>query len=146
MDGAAFQACLEDRLPGNSIAVDEEAIDKCVEELTSAAQEATAALVPRHRPHYHTRPPIPDSIQDEISLKKRLRMQWQITREPSLKAQINYLQWSATYQLNEWRKVQWRHALESSESEEQLLWKVTKRVKRFPTSLSPLQVPGAPAV
>jgi hypothetical protein len=35
MDWAAFQAFLEDRLPGNSVVIDEKAIDKCVEELNS---------------------------------------------------------------------------------------------------------------
>jgi hypothetical protein len=46
IDWAAFQACLEDRFPGNPVVVDEEAIDKCVEDLTSAIQEATAASAP----------------------------------------------------------------------------------------------------
>jgi hypothetical protein len=35
MDFVAFQASLEDRLPGNVALNDEEAIDKCVEELTN---------------------------------------------------------------------------------------------------------------
>jgi hypothetical protein len=47
MDWAAFQACLEHRLPGNPVVVDGEAIDKCLEELTSAIHDATAALAPR---------------------------------------------------------------------------------------------------
>jgi hypothetical protein len=47
MDWAAFQACLEDRLPGNPVVVEEGAIEKCLEELTSAIQEATAASAPR---------------------------------------------------------------------------------------------------
>jgi hypothetical protein len=50
MDWAAFQACLDDRLPGNPVVNDKEAIDKCVEELTSVIQEATAASAPRRRP------------------------------------------------------------------------------------------------
>jgi hypothetical protein len=49
----------------------EEAIDKCVEELTSAIQEATAASAPRRRPRADTLRPIPASIQDEIRLKNR---------------------------------------------------------------------------
>jgi hypothetical protein len=101
MDWAAFQACLEHRLPGNPVVVDEEAIDKCREELTSAIQEATAASAPRRRPRVDPRPPLPASIQDEIRLKNRLRRQWQITRDPTLKVQINRLQRSMTYQLNE---------------------------------------------
>jgi hypothetical protein len=87
MDWAAFQACLEHRLPGNPEVVDEEEIEKCLEELTSAIHEATAASAPWRRPRTDTRPPLPASIQDEIRLKNRLRRQWQITRDPALKAQ-----------------------------------------------------------
>jgi hypothetical protein len=106
-------------LPGNPVVVDEEAIDKCLEELTSAIQEASAASAPRCRPRADPRPPLPASIQDEIRLKNRLRRQWQITRDPTLKAQINRLQRSVTYHLNEWRNGQWSDALESLCSEDQ---------------------------
>jgi hypothetical protein len=103
MDWAAFQACLADRLPGNPLVVDEEAIDKSAEKLTNAIQEATASLGPRRRPRAYPRPPLPASIQDEIRLKNWLRRQWQITKDPAVKAQINRLQRSVTYQLNQWR-------------------------------------------
>jgi hypothetical protein len=117
---------------------DEEAIDTCVEELTSAIQEATAASAPKHRPRAHPRPSLPASIQDEIRLKNRLRRQWQVTRDPCLKAQVNRLQRSVTYRLNEWRNEQWSDTLESLDSEDQSLWKMTKRVMRVPTPSPPL--------
>jgi hypothetical protein len=82
---------------------DKEAIDKCVEELTSTIQEATAASAPKRRPRADPRPSLPASIQDEIRLKNRLRRQWQVTRDVALKAQVNRLQRSVTCQLNEWR-------------------------------------------
>jgi hypothetical protein len=63
------------------------------------------------------------SIQNETRLKNRVRRQWQLTRDPALKAQINRLQKSVTYQLNEWRNEQWSVALESLDSEDQSLWK-----------------------
>jgi hypothetical protein len=50
MDWVAYQACLEDRLPGNPSVNDEEAIDKCLEDLSNAIQEALAASAPRRRP------------------------------------------------------------------------------------------------
>jgi hypothetical protein len=87
IDWAPFQACLHDRLPGNTVVKDEEAIDKCVEDLTSAIEEATAASAPKRRPRADPQPPLPASIQDEIRLKNRLRRQWQVTRDPALKAQ-----------------------------------------------------------
>jgi hypothetical protein len=101
MDWAAFQACLDNRLPGNPVVNDEEAIDKCFEDLTSAIQEATAASAPNCRNRADQRPHLLASIQDEIRLKKRLRRQWQVTRDPALKAQVNRLQRSVTYRLNE---------------------------------------------
>jgi hypothetical protein len=76
MDWAAFQACLDVRLPGNPVVNDEEAIDKYVEDLTSAIQEVTAASAPKRRPRAEPRPPPPANIQDEIRLKNRLRRQW----------------------------------------------------------------------
>jgi hypothetical protein len=146
MDWAALQASLVDRRLGNHVKVDKEAIDKCVEELTSAIQEATAASAPRHSPRADPRPPLPASIQDEIRLKKRLRRQWQITRDPAKKAQINRLQRSVTYQLNDWRNDQWSNALESLENVDQSLWKMTKRVTRVLTPSPPLLVPGGIAL
>jgi hypothetical protein len=49
MDWGVSQACLEDGRPGNQVVNDEEAIDKRVEELTSAIQETTAASAPKRR-------------------------------------------------------------------------------------------------
>ena len=46
-------------------------------------------------------------------LKNRLRRQWQITRDPALKAEVNRLQRSVTRRLNEWRNDQWSATLES---------------------------------
>jgi hypothetical protein len=70
----------------------------------------------------------------------------QIKRVPSLKAQMNRLQRSVTWQLNEWRNGQWSDALESLCSEDQSLRKMTKRVMRVPTPSPPLQGPGGLAL
>jgi hypothetical protein len=70
-------------------------------------------------------PQIPARIQDEIRLKNRLRRQWQTTRDPALKAEVNRLQRSVTHQLNEWPNEQWGATLESLDPEYQSLWKMT---------------------
>jgi hypothetical protein len=72
----------------------------------------------------------------------RLRRQSQITRDTALKAQVNRLQRSVTYRLNKWRNEQWSDTLESLDSEDQSLWKMTKKMMRVPTPSPPLQVPG----
>jgi hypothetical protein len=70
-----------------------------------------------------------------------LRRQWQITRNPVLKAEVNRLQRSVTRRLNEWRNDQWSTTLESLDPEDQSLWRMTKRVMRVPTPSPPLITP-----
>ena len=86
-------------------------------------------------------PPILAGIQDEIRLKNRLWRQWQITRDPALKAKVNCLQWSVTHWLNKWRNDQWSATLESLNPEDQSLWRMTKRVMRV---LNPSPTPVTP--
>jgi hypothetical protein len=42
-------------------------------------------------------------IEDQILLKKRLPRQWQVTREPDLKADVILLQTTVKSRLKEWR-------------------------------------------
>jgi hypothetical protein len=117
-------------------------IDTGVEELDSVIIEAKAASTPKSRPRDDPRAPLPACTQVEIRLKTRLRMQWKITRDHALKAEDNRLQRSVTHQLNEWRNEQWSGTLESLAPEDQSLWKMTRRVMRFPTPSPPLVTPG----
>jgi hypothetical protein len=103
------------------------AVDKCVENFSGAVLKALAASNPKRRPRDDPRPGIPAGIQDEIRLKNQLRMQWQITRDPALRAEVNSLQRSVTRRLNEWRNDQWIATLESLDPEDQSLWRMTKR-------------------
>ena len=82
------------------------AIDSCVENVYGAVLKALAASTPKCRPRDDPRPPIQAAIQEETRLKNRLRMQWQITRDPALKAEVNRLQRSVTQRLNESRNDQ----------------------------------------
>jgi hypothetical protein len=109
------------------------AIDTCVENFSGAVLKALVASTPKSRPRDDPRPLIPAVIQYEIRLKNRLRRRWQVTKAPALKAEINRLQRSVTRQLNEWRNDQWSATLESLDPEDQLLWRMTKRVMRVPT-------------
>jgi hypothetical protein len=63
-----------------------------------------------------------------------------------LKTQVKRLKRLVTYLLNEWNKEQWSDTLESLDSEDQSLWKMTKRVRRVPSPSLPLQVPGGVAL
>ena len=112
------------------------AVIKCVAKFSGDVLKVLAASIPKCGTRDDPWPPIPAGIQDEIRLKNRLRMQRQITRVPALKAEINRLQRSFICGLNEWINHQWSATLESLDPEDQTLWRMTKRVKKFLT-LSP---------
>jgi hypothetical protein len=79
-------------------------------------------------------------------MKNRLRRQWQVTRDPALKAEVNRLQRSVTRRLSEWRNDQRSATLESLDPEDQSLWRMTKRMMRVPTPSSHLVTPGGIAL
>jgi hypothetical protein len=87
--GLHSRLALKTRQPGNPAVNDEEATDKYVEEPTSAIELATTVSAPKRRIRGNQRPPLAASILDEISLKNRLRKQWQIARGAALAAQVN---------------------------------------------------------
>jgi hypothetical protein len=128
---------LEDQIPFNPELHNEKDIDTFVENFSGAVLKALAASTPKCRPRDDPRPPIPARIQNEIRLKNRLRRQWQVTRDPALRAEVNRLQISVTRRLNEWRNDQWSSTLESLDPEDQSLWRMAKRVMRVPTPLPP---------
>jgi len=103
---ANFQTHLEDQIPLDPELHNGMAIDSLVENIFDAVLKALAASIPKCRPRYDPRPPIQAAIQEETRLKNRLRMQWQITRDPALKAEVNRLQRSVTQRLNESRNDQ----------------------------------------
>jgi len=104
---AKFQTHLEELIPFDPELDNEMAIDTFVENFSGAVLKALPASTPKRRPSDNPRPPIPAGIQDEILLKNRLRRQWQLTRDPALKVEINRLQRSVTRKLNELRNGQW---------------------------------------
>ena len=136
-DWVNFQTHLEDLIPFDPELHNDMAVDKCVENFSGAVLKALAASNPKRRPRDDPRPGIPTGIQDEIRLKNQLRMQWQITRDPALRAEVNSLQRSVTRRLNEWRNDQWIATLESLDPEDQSLWRMTKRVMRVTTPSPP---------
>jgi hypothetical protein len=95
------------------------ATDTCVENFSVAVLKALAASTPNRRPRDDSRAPIPAGIQDGIRLKTGLWRQWQATKVPALKAEVNRLQMSVTRRLNEWMNEQWGTTLESLDPEDQ---------------------------
>jgi hypothetical protein len=108
------------------------ATDKCVENFSGAVLETLADSTPKRRPRDDPRAPIPAGIQGEIRLKNRLRRQWQITKDPALKAEVKRI-----HRLKLWGNEQWGATLESFDPEDQSLWRMTKRMIRVPTPSPP---------
>jgi hypothetical protein len=63
-----------------------------------------------------------------------------------LNAEVNRLQRSVTFQLQEWRNDQWSGTLEALHPEDQSLWRMTKRVMRVTTPPPNLVTPGGIAL
>ena len=118
-DWANFLTHLKDRMPFDPELHDAMTIDTCLENFSSAVLKALAASTPKRRPRPNPRPPIPAGIHDEIRLKNRLQRQWQVTRDPILRAVVNLLQRSVTRRLKECRNDQWSATLESLDPEDQ---------------------------
>ena len=118
-DSANFQTHLEDNIPFHPKLHNGMAIGKCVANFSGAVLQALTASIPKCSPRDDPRPPIPASIQDEIRLKNWLRRQWQVSRDPVLKAEVNRLQRSVTSRLNECRNDQWSATLESLDPKDQ---------------------------
>jgi len=121
------------------------AIDNCGENFSGAVLKALTVSTPKRRPRAEPRPPIPSGIQDEVRLKYWLRRQWQVTSDPTLRAEVNRLQRSVTRRLNEWRNDQCSATRDSLDPEDMSLWRMAKRVMRVPTP-SPLVTPGGIAL
>jgi hypothetical protein len=68
---------------------------------------------------------MPARIKDKGPLKNRLRRQWEVSRNPALKAEVNRLQKSVTRKMKDWRNDQWSVTLESLVPENQSLWKMS---------------------
>jgi hypothetical protein len=83
-----LQAHLEAEIPFNQELHNGMAIDTCVENFSGAVLMALAASNPKRRPRDDPRAPTPAGIQNEIRLKKRLRRQWQVTKDPALKSRV----------------------------------------------------------
>jgi len=75
-------------------------IDTCVENVSGALLKFLVASTLNCLPRNDPRPPIPATIHDEIRQKNRMRKQWQITRDPGLRAEINRLKISVIHRLN----------------------------------------------
>jgi len=145
-DCANFQVHLKDQIPFDPELRNGLAIDTYVEKFSGAVPKALAAPTPKCRPRDDPRPRIPAGIQDDIYLKNRLRRQWQITRDPAPKAEVNRLQRSVTRRVKDWRNDQWSTTLESLDPTEESLWKMTKRVMRVTTPSPPMFTPGGDAL
>jgi hypothetical protein len=105
-DWAKFQTHLKDQIPFAPELHDGMAMDTCVDNFSGTVLKALAASTPKRRPRADPQLLIPAGIQEKIHLKNRPRRQWQVTRDPTLRAEVNRLQTSVTRRLNECRNDQ----------------------------------------
>ena len=111
-------------------------MDSRLDEVTIAIREGISASAPANQPLVSTPPMILANILEE----NRLKRQWQIKWDTATKNPVNRLQRCIGIKLKLWKNAQWADTIESLNSEDHSLWKMTKRVIRIPDPNQLLQV------
>ncbi|GFR24289.1 uncharacterized protein TNCT_625501 [Trichonephila clavata] len=86
-----FQTVLTESIPGNPVIVNEDDIEKSISNLNNKIQEAIHATS-TYKAIHHPVSVIPSQLREKIKQKNRLRKEWQQTKYPPLKTQVNRLQ------------------------------------------------------
>ncbi|GFU45319.1 RNA-directed DNA polymerase from mobile element jockey [Trichonephila clavipes] len=104
-----FQEIVFNSIPGNPI-IDTNNIDNAINNFTgmiTSAISATTVTKVISTPHLR----LPHRIRELIKIKNRFRKQWQLTRNPLLKREVNSLQRQIKTQISEHRNNSWHNLL-----------------------------------
>ncbi|GFV85466.1 probable RNA-directed DNA polymerase from transposon X-element [Trichonephila clavipes] len=104
-----FQEIVFNSIPGNPI-IDTNNIDNAINNFTgmiTSAISATTVTKVISTPHLR----LPHRIRELIKIKNRFRKQWQLTRNPLLKREVNSLQRQIKTQISEHRNNSWQNLL-----------------------------------
>ncbi|GFW16123.1 RNA-directed DNA polymerase from mobile element jockey [Trichonephila clavipes] len=101
--------------------------------ITSAISATTVTKV-ISTPHLR----LPHRIRELIKIKNRFRKQWQLTRNPLLKREVNSLQRQIKTQISEHRNNSWHNLLTNLHPEDNSLYNLQRKLVKKPTIIPPL--------
>ncbi|GFU38885.1 probable RNA-directed DNA polymerase from transposon X-element [Trichonephila clavipes] len=126
-----FQEIVFNSIPGNPI-IDTNNIDNAINNFTgmiTSAISATTVTKVISTPHLR----LPHRIRELIKIKNRFRKQWQLTRNPLLKREVNSLQRQIKTQISEHRNNSWHNLLTNLHPEDNSLYNLQRKLVKKPT-------------
>lgn len=128
-----FQNCLDQNINLNIRIKTGDELDAAVEHLTTVIHEAAIISTPSHENPKNSNIQISTEIRQFINEKRRLRRNWQLSRNPDDKRLFNKACRELKLLLYEYKNkatAEFIEKINSSKYDEHLLWKSTKYLKR----------------
>ena len=119
--------------------------DAEVAQLESILRETySASSRPRSsKANYYKLPP---GIQDMIRNRNRLRKDWQASRDPELKRELNFLKAQVSSRIKAFVNARWNTYIESLSTQDNTIWRATSRIRRHKTYIPTLKGPNGRAI
>jgi hypothetical protein len=118
---------------------EEQGIDEAVQYRTTLIQNAAWRATPEvnnKQQHHHN---VPLHIRELVVEKRRARRRWQISRAIQGKGHLNRLIHRLRSALNKFRNASFHHYISSLASDDQSIWKATKKFKRPALAILPIR-------
>ncbi|GFY16039.1 probable RNA-directed DNA polymerase from transposon X-element [Trichonephila clavipes] len=132
-----FQEILHSTIPGNPNISNANEIDEKIAQFTynihSAINQSSKVKVIKHNITF-----IPRSLRTKIAEKNRLRKQWQATRFPPIKQEVNRLQRQIRRDLTTLKKQEWDDILSDANSYPDDIHKIIRKKKTSQIHYPPL--------
>ncbi|GFT59436.1 spermatogenesis-defective protein 39 homolog [Trichonephila clavipes] len=135
-----FQTVLSESIPGNPTISNKDEIDQTVTNFNNSIQDAIRATS-TYKAIHHPITTIPRQLRENIKYKNRLRKEWQQTKYPPLKTQINKLQREIKTAINNFKNSTWNNILEQATPEDYSLYSLIKNKKNKLNQMPPIVCP-----
>ncbi|GFV49138.1 probable RNA-directed DNA polymerase from transposon X-element [Trichonephila clavipes] len=131
-----FQEIVFNSIPGNHV-IDINNIDNAINNFTGMITSAISTItVTKNINISHLR--LPHHIRELIKIKNCFCKQWQLTRNPLLKREVNSLQRQIRTQISELRNKSWHNLLSNLHPEDNSLYNLQRKLVKKPVIIPPL--------
>lgn len=114
-------------------------IEEAVENLTSLMIHARDKAVPL-KSHDQYKLTLSNDLLDIIKIKNQLHRQWQRTRDPRTKNQVNHLRKKIANEVAKQRNINWNAKLSEIKPSNNALWTTTRKLKNTNNQIQNLQI------
>lgn len=116
-------------------------VDAHIEKLASLIHHAQNKSIPlKSRSSYKL--DLPDSLISEIKIKNAIKRNWQRTRNPQLKSEVNLRERVIKHKIDQLKNENWAHKLSSIKKGDNRTWKTAKFLRKRNQVMPPLKIPS----